>query len=95
MQQIRMTTAENGYSRTFPLYFGDPSQSNIVDNVPQESFVVDSRFNYIIVASTDCTNDECLPVYDPNLSNPVVQNNLTFDPYESIGIDYETSGRVH
>ena len=51
---IEMDNQVDGYSRTFELFFSEPSQVNIIAGVPQSSFVVDTRLASVLVASEDC-----------------------------------------
>ena len=68
-----MTDSDNGYTRTFPLYIGTPSQRNIVEGKPEASFNIDTRFGSMIVATTQCTNDYCIPIYNPVKSSTAVK----------------------
>ena len=52
--EIEMTLNENEYQRTFPLYFGNPIQSNIVPGIPEASFILDARVSALVVASVEC-----------------------------------------
>ena len=56
-----MMNVGDGYSRIFPMLFGTPSQKNAKSPV---NFDIDTRFSILVVASTDCDNDRCFPVYD-------------------------------
>ena len=64
---VTLQDTGDGYNRNFKLFFGTPSQKN--DDIPENSFNVDTRFSPLIVASSGCKNDYCFPIYNPTDSS--------------------------
>ena len=48
--------------RTFPLYFGTPTQRN-EDGIPMAQFSIDTRISPLFVDSTPCNEIRC-PAYE-------------------------------
>ena len=91
--KISMSTAPNGYSKTFPLFIGQKSKQPDIPEEFQESFVIETHFSALIVASTSCTNDNCSPVYQIR-NRKLVRSNVDFQPSASVGNEASYTGSV-
>ena len=66
-QVLALNNTGTGY--TVPIYFGDPVQIVGIDGIPLSTFVIDTTYTNIVVASVDCGSvssvDGCAyPIYN-------------------------------
>ena len=88
---IEMDESDDNYTRTFALYFSDPSQVDITAS----SFKVDTRLASLLVASEECLNDKCIPVYNSETSPTAsFSRNIPFAPWKATGQDLVFQGRL-
>ena len=88
---IEMDESDDGYSRTFALYFSEPSQVDITAS----SFKVDTRLAALLVASEKCLNDKCIPVYNAETSpTAAFSRDIPFAPWKSTGQGLVFQGRL-